>query len=73
LQAGDRIVVTFQFTRPARGATALIWQEEMYVMVSIHAPRTGRDRISLTFTTPFLVSIHAPRTGRDKTDESTVS
>jgi len=33
----------FQSTRPARGATSLIWFHGRNCIVSIHAPRTGRD------------------------------
>ena len=33
----------FQSTRPARGATGLVVDDVRYLLVSIHAPRTGRD------------------------------
>ena len=33
----------FQFTHPGRGATATCWRVFLYCIVSIHAPREGRD------------------------------
>ena len=36
----------FQSTRPVRGATRLRWMSGMSEIVSIHAPRTGRDIIT---------------------------
>ena len=37
-------------------------------MISIHAPREGRDVLSSHIAaTSFRISIHAPREGRDKT------
>ena len=60
-------VAPFQSTRPARGATLLNMYQQTIVIVSIHAPRAGRDRGG---GTPVLsyggVSIHAPRAGRDR-------
>jgi len=34
-------------------------------LVSIHAPRVGRDRVLLVIERDTDVSIHAPRVGRD--------
>ena len=57
----------FQSTLPARGATQ---RNEVTVNfckdISIHAPRTGSDRIALTASYAEIISIHAPRTGSDK-------
>ena len=36
-----------------------------YLMISIHAPRTGCDQFIATRTTNESISIHAPRTGCD--------
>ena len=57
----------FQSTRPARGATSSFDNQVIQDVVSIHAPRTGRD-IRAVELTPYAraVSIHAPRTGRDR-------
>ena len=38
---------------------------EMTRLVSIHAPRVGRDTASVCTANPDAVSIHAPRVGRD--------
>ncbi len=35
------------------------------MIVSIHAPRMGRDRSPVAFALSVFVSIHAPRMGRD--------
>ena len=56
----------FQSTRPARGATVALKAEGVGLIVSIHAPRTGRDALSDTQRLMLrVVSIHAPRAGRD--------
>ena len=55
----------FQFTRPAWGATGLPAWSVSRLMVSIHAPRVGRDFAKARKTTVDTVSIHAPRVGRD--------
>ena len=55
----------FQSTRPARGATSLARSRRRHAVVSIHAPRTGRDVRLVASHGHRLVSIHAPRTGRD--------
>jgi len=55
----------FQFTRPAWGATAVllpVWRDQV---VSIHAPRVGRDPDHSATAGSLHVSIHAPRVGRD--------
>ena len=56
----------FQSTRPIRGATLLGYIKGGASLISIHAPRTGRDDLSANvdgFSND--ISIHAPRTGRD--------
>ena len=58
----------FQSTRPARGATAARHLSHVRGVVSIHAPRTGRDNLRQRRSAGFHVSIHAPRTGRDDND-----
>ena len=60
------IYAEFQSTRPARGATTEITAALWEVLVSIHAPRTGRDITFKQLIFHYMdVSIHAPRTGRD--------
>ena len=57
----------FQSTRPVRGATKRLFDPTYKPVVSIHAPRAGRDcRISRNEGCGW-VSIHAPRAGRDMT------
>ena len=56
----------FQSTRPVRGATkdGRIWTPEN--IISIHAPRAGRDEGgALLRPARERISIHAPRAGRD--------
>ena len=55
----------FQSTRPVRGATS--WQSNSIIgfLISIHAPRAGRDPISTIANAVGVISIHAPRAGRD--------
>ena len=55
----------FQSTRPVRGATAITHTDGDARIVSIHAPRAGRDWSQDVLAHPVLVSIHAPRAGRD--------
>jgi len=55
----------FQSTRPARGATVGNLPLPLHIVVSIHAPRAGRDTRSLSTGSLDSVSIHAPRAGRD--------
>ena len=56
----------FQSTRPARGATVCRSSGGQVKMISIHAPREGRD-CSLVVVGELEggISIHAPREGRD--------
>ena len=56
---------TFQSTRPARGATWADPAGRGSVLVSIHAPRAGRDPRPRRSAALAAVSIHAPRAGRD--------
>ena len=55
----------FQSTRPVRGATTLRECRRNRILVSIHAPRAGRDFRKADFAWGISVSIHAPRAGRD--------
>ena len=56
---------TFQSTRPVRGATEDASAKGNKRIVSIHAPRAGRDHYRRTYPLRLYVSIHAPRAGRD--------
>ena len=56
---------TFQSTRPVRGATVGRGAGHDGPVVSIHAPRAGRDGAARVGQGPDKVSIHAPRAGRD--------
>ena len=55
----------FQSTRPVRGATYSAIVADSCHIVSIHAPRAGRDYIDTYQIGTTDVSIHAPRAGRD--------
>ena len=55
----------FQSTRPARGATSDCVGVVGRSLVSIHAPRAGRDMHDQEAEYMAIVSIHAPRAGRD--------
>ena len=55
----------FQSTRPARGATPQQLVRGRRRLVSIHAPRAGRDADYQRGPYSEQVSIHAPRAGRD--------
>ena len=56
----------FQSTRPVRGATEKVKGGALRGIVSIHAPRVGRDFRDLIQRGLYGVSIHAPRVGRDR-------
>ena len=57
----------FQSTRPVRGATVGGHPGGHHCLISIHAPRTGRDNsLDAACSAVFGISIHAPRTGRDQ-------
>ncbi|EFR40752.1 hypothetical protein HMPREF9162_2212 [Selenomonas sp. oral taxon 137 str. F0430] len=58
-------VKAFQSTRPVRGATLPALRMPLFLSVSIHAPRAGRDEIDFSGFDELNVSIHAPRAGRD--------
>ena len=58
-------IVSFQSTRPVRGATRFNGPNQAFFLVSIHAPRAGRDDVLLCCGFLRIVSIHAPRAGRD--------
>ena len=55
----------FQSTRPAWGATVHRGGLVDSKLVSIHAPRVGRDTSLVHIPGSLMVSIHAPRVGRD--------
>ena len=57
--------MTFQSTRPMRGATRFKHRVELRIEVSIHAPHAGRDDIPDREPRFPRVSIHAPHAGRD--------
>ena len=59
----------FQSTRPVWGATGLYLQHHGRSLVSIHAPRVGRDHHRTRPAFGGQVSIHAPRVGRDLAHE----
>ena len=60
------MVLIFQSTRPVRGATEYNPIENYDRMISIHAPRAGRDDLFAALgDTITNISIHAPRAGRD--------
>ena len=64
----------FQSTRPARGATALLyllWKENLPYF-NPRAPRGARRKVTVHFTVLSKISIHAPREGRDLVDLSVV-
>ena len=49
------------------GATSLQRDNDLYELISIHAPRVGRDHKMLNGkVVEVVISIHAPRVGRDK-------
>ena len=58
--------LTFQSTRPLRGATAANDENLRAVRISIHAPLTGRDQGRRQVRREQRISIHAPLTGRDR-------
>ena len=56
----------FQSTRPVWGATRAGHRGRRPRLISIHAPRVGRDRMhKVAFVQQYGISIHAPRVGRD--------
>ena len=56
----------FQSTRPVWGATACATSALRTTLISIHAPRVGRDGCTPPPPPPRVpISIHAPRVGRD--------
>ena len=58
--------LSFQSTRPIRGATNHVVAVLPVHPISIHAPHTGRDpALRQRFGPVSAISIHAPHTGRD--------
>ena len=62
---------TFQSTRPVRGATAMRLFYLCISLISIHAPRAGRDLCGQQGLRRAGISIHAPRAGRDSQTQTT--
>ena len=60
-----KVAAVFQSTRPVRGATFPIPEELAQIIISIHAPRAGRDQAWQSERDAPFISIHAPRAGRD--------
>ena len=60
-------VVLFQSTCPARGTTLYAVQESRKLIISIHVPREGHDRLYLYADARYqTISIHVPREGHDR-------
>ena len=55
----------FQSTRPVWGATKAAAGDRPRQLISIPAPRVGRDGLHALFVQQGRISIHAPRVGRD--------
>ena len=55
----------FQSTRPVWGATRALPRLCLGGLISIHAPRVGRDYEYCVQNVRAVISIHAPRVGRD--------
>ena len=67
-------VFQFQSTLPARGATADVQERGDGESISIHAPRTGSDKVIPNTKGIKIISIHAPRTGSDvEADKTTIT
>ena len=58
--------IKFQSTRPVWGATTSAGSQSVRGLISIHAPRVGRDAYKLRKWFDMAISIHAPRVGRDR-------
>ena len=63
----EKIALTeFQSTLPVRGATPHVFRTRAELLISIHAPRAGSDRVDrLMLVIITEISIHAPRAGSD--------
>ena len=60
------VFLVFQSTRPVWGATPADYPAGWEVVISIHAPRMGRDDMTFDEWQEWKrISIHAPRMGRD--------
>ena len=59
------LILSFQSTPPARGATKFPACLINYVKISIHAPREGGDGWITGNVSGLGISIHAPREGGD--------
>ena len=64
-EGGLTLDYVFLSTRPVRGATGQGLHGHKAVLISIHAPREGRDAIPAAIAPAAIISIHAPREGRD--------
>ena len=59
--------LTFQLTRPMRGATGITAPAVPPLAISTHAPHAGRDPIDYERTGAMGdISTHAPHAGRDR-------
>ena len=65
---GVEASLKFQSTRPVWGATMIAKISTLFLPISIHAPRVGRDRARRRCDHAADISIHAPRVGRDVID-----
>ena len=59
------LILIFQSTPPARGATNAVYAKNGCGRISIHAPREGGDGVTWQATEEDYISIHAPREGGD--------
>ena len=61
-----KMILPFQSTPPARGATEQAGIFGLLFDISIHAPREGGDFSRFIFLSGSMISIHAPREGGAK-------
>ena len=62
----DEFSKKFQSTLPVWGETILDLEMPESCTISIHSPRVGRDKRSVTGQPASGISIHSPRVGRDQ-------
>ena len=65
MSRGEILIMTFQSTLPAWGATLYQYLRRHLDSISIHAPRMGSDRTPHHLLRRDRISIHAPRMGSD--------
>ena len=61
----DKVFILFQSTLPVRGATTSRKHQNIFIKISIHAPRAGSDSKTSRKHQNTFISIHAPRAGSD--------